>query len=31
MQLKLGDEAEVILRGDDGATIARRRISAQHA
>ena len=29
MQLRLGDDAEVILRGDDGAPKAWRHISAQ--
>jgi hypothetical protein len=29
MQLRLGDEAEVILRDDDGAAQAHRHISAQ--
>ena len=31
MQLRLGDEAEVILRGDDGAPKAHRHISSQPA
>ena len=31
MQLRLGDEAEVIVQDDNGALQARRHISAQHA
>jgi hypothetical protein len=31
MQLRMGDEAEVILRGDDGTALAHRHISAHLA
>jgi hypothetical protein len=31
MQRRMGDDADVILRGDDGAALAHRHISAQLA
>jgi hypothetical protein len=31
MQARMGDEAEIILRGDDGAPLAHRHFSAQVA
>jgi hypothetical protein len=31
MQLRMGDEAEIILRNDDGVAMAHRHISAQGA